>query len=154
MRGKPLSPTGPNSAAPKNRRDSGFTLIEMIAVMAIVALVLSVALPKQTGTTSAELKSLAMRIVAQVKNTRRLALAGRDGTVLHFDAAAQRSFALPADVKLIPRLWGTCAQSATLVFSNFGTSCGGFISLTNRSASVAIEINGITGDVEVVDAQP
>ena len=117
----------------------GFTLIEMLVVMAILALISSLAFPALERRIAAQrIESEAARIGAELRSAQASAIA-RDAAVVF--AATD----VPAD--LVVR------QSRPIVFFGDGTSTGGTVSLqrrqptTDAGRSFRFEIQALTGQV-------
>jgi general secretion pathway protein H len=143
-------------------RDDGFTLIEVVAVLAIVALLAGLTLPMlKPRSTPATLDAYAVRIATLLKADRFAAM--RSGAPVVTSLAAQdrtvRSggghglVQTPADIALDAVLAERCAgakMGAGIVFFPTGLSCGGVIELTRESQRVEIRVNWLTGGVEIV----
>lgn len=144
------------------RGEQGFTLIEVVCALAILAMVAALALPAYPrGTTPARLSGYALDIAAILKRDRNAAI--RDGAPVatSFDAGKRsvRSGAsgahveLPADVGFDALLAQRCADRAvgsTIDFFPSGVSCGGVVSITRGGVGYEIRVNWLTGGVEVV----
>ena len=143
-------------------RNDGFTLIEVICVLAIVALLAALALPRlNPGTTPAQVDAYAVRIAALLKADRFAAMRAGRPVVTALSASSRwvKSGAglglvqLPADIDLDATLADRCAGVKTqrvIAFFPSGMSCGGVIALARPGASVEILVNWLTGVVEIV----
>ena len=146
--------------------EAGFTLIEMVAVLAIVALLAAVALPRWPhGTTRPQLEAYALRIGALLKADRVAALRARARVTTRLDGPAKLvvsgagagAVQLPDDVGFDALLAETCsgrANGSAIDFLPSGMSCGGAISLARPGAAYSIRVNWLTGGVEIVAADP
>ena len=146
-----------------DERESGFTLLEMVCVIAIIALLAAILMPFVPHETSrARLQAYALQTVALLKDDRNAAI--RRGvnvaTLADPGRRAIRSGAtgsvirIPDDVRFDALLPKTCNRQAALSTISFfadGMSCGGAIALTKRNAGVEIRVNWLTGRVEVVN---
>jgi len=144
------------------QRDDGFTLIEVICVLAIVALIASLALPAIPRTTSrARLEAYAIEVAALLTADRNAAIRRHAEivTALDANAGAIRAGAgggriqLPRDVAFDALLAKTCngrTAGATIVFFPGGMSCGGTIDLRRGDVGFQIRVNWLTGGNEVV----
>jgi general secretion pathway protein H len=146
--------------------DAGFTLVEMVAVLAIVAMLAALVLPGcPRGTTRPQLEAYALQIAALLKADRAAALRDRERveTVLSpatrevFSGAGREVVRLPADVAFDAIVAETCAgrrNGSAIDFLPSGMSCGGAIALARPGAAVRVRVNWLTGGVEVVAADP
>lgn len=142
--------------------ERGFTLLEMVCVLAIIALLAAVLLPFIPRQTSrARLQAYALQAAALLKTDRNAAITRRTGIATLVDAqsrairsgASRTTVRIPDDVRFDAVLPKTCEQRATLSTINFfanGTSCGGTIALTRLDAGYEIKVNWLTGRIEVV----
>ena len=142
--------------------ERGFTLLEMVCVLAIIALLAAVLLPFIPHETSrSRLQAYALQTAALLKGDRDAAITRRTSvaTLVDADARAIRSGAsraaiqIPADVRFDALLPQTCRQRAALSTISFfadGMSCGGTIALTRLDAAYEIRVNWLTGRIEIV----
>ena len=142
--------------------DDGFTLLEIICVLAIVGLLAALALPAiPRGTSRARMEGYALDIAALLKGDRNAAIRtrGQVATSLSAQSQAVRSGAtgasvqLPADVALDAILAQRCggrAAGKTIDFFASGMSCGGTIALSRNGVGFEVRVNWLTGGVEVV----
>ncbi len=142
-------------------QEDGFTLIEVVAVLAIVALMAALTLPMlRPGATTADLDATALRIATLLKADRYAAM--RSGApVVTALSASERSVTsghghgqvrAPAGVALDAILADHCAgakNGAGIVFFPSGLSCGGVIGLARGGRQVEIRVNWLTGGVEI-----
>ncbi len=148
------------------RREAGFTLIEVVAVLAIVAMLAAVALPRwPQGTTRPQLEAYALRIAALLKADRNAALRARTrvSTLLSLrtldvvSGAGAGEVQLPDDVSFDAIVAQTCSgreNGSAIDFLPSGMSCGGTIALARPGAAYHIRVNWLTGGVEIVAADP
>ena len=142
--------------------ERGFTLLEMVCVIAIVAMVAAVLLPLVPRNTSrARLQAYAIEAASLLKADRNVAirLATEVSTLVDTSSRAIRSGAtaelirIPDDVRFEALLPQSCRQRAapsTISFFADGMSCGGVIALTRLNSSYEIRVNWLTGRVEIV----
>ncbi len=140
----------------------GFTLLEMVCVLAIIALLSAVLLPLIPRETSrSRLQAYALQAAALLKRDHDAAIRRHINVATLVDAAdrAIRSGVSPAfirvpdDVRFDAVLPQTCQQQAalsTIRFFSDGTSCGGMIVLTRFDAGYEVRVNWLTGRVEIV----
>ena len=143
-------------------RQRGFTLLEIVCVLAIIALLAAVLLPFIPHQTSrSRLQAYALQAATLLKADRNAAIRDRTNvaTVVDAQARAIRSGAsravirIPDDVRFDALLPQTCRQRTALSTINFfanGTSCGGTIALTRLDAGFEIRVNWLTGRIEIV----
>jgi general secretion pathway protein H len=140
----------------------GFTLLEMVCVLAIIALLAAVLLPFIPHETSrSRLQAYALQTAALLKNDRDAAITRRISVATLVDAqarairsgASRSAIRIPDDVHFAALLPQTCRQRAALSTISFfanGTSCGGSIALTRFDAGYEIRVNWLTGRIEVM----
>ncbi len=144
------------------RRAAGFTLIEIVCVLAIIALIAALVLPAIPRATSrARLEAYALEAAALLTADRDAAIRRRTeiSTALDAGARAIRSGAgagriqLPRDVAFNALLAQTCngrSAGATIAFFPSGMSCGGTIELRRGNVGYQVRVNWLTGGAEVV----
>jgi general secretion pathway protein H len=145
-----------------NDSESGFTLLEMVCVIALVAMIAAILLPfVPRQTTRARLQAYALETATLLKGDRSAAIRrGADvSTVVDAPSRAIRSGAsldiirIPDDVRIEALLPQTCRRRAALSTISFfadGMSCGGTIALTRLDSSYEIRVNWLTGRIEIV----
>ena len=144
------------------KRAAGFTLIEVVCVLAIIALIASLILPAIPRATSpARLEAYALEVAALLTADRNAAIRRHMeiATVLDANGRAIRSGAgsdriqLPRDVAFDALLAETCngqKAGATIVFFASGMSCGGTIQLRRGGVGFQVRVNWLTGGAEIV----
>jgi general secretion pathway protein H len=144
--------------------EAGFTLIEMVAVLAITAMLAGLALPRWPhGTTKPQLEAYALRIAALLKADRTTALREHTRVETRLNGPARwvasgggaGEVQLPEDVAFDAVLAETCsgrANGSVIDFLPSGMSCGGTIALARPGAHYSIRVNWLTGGVEIVAA--
>jgi general secretion pathway protein H len=145
-----------------NEAQRGFTLLEMVCVIALIALIAAVLLPfMPRQTTRARLQGYALEAATLLKDDRNAAIARRADVATQVDARSRaiRSGAsgeilrIPADVRFDALLPQSCRRKPALSSIDFfadGMSCGGAITLTRLDTSYEIRVNWLTGRVEIV----
>jgi general secretion pathway protein H len=145
--------------------EAGFTLVEMVCALAIVAMVAAIVLPAiPIGTTRTRLEAYAVETAALLRADRNAAIRRRTPVVTELSAvsrsirsgASGRVVRLPDDVHFDALLAARCAGRAagtTISFFPSGMSCGGTIALTRPGAGFQIRVNWLTGGVDVVPVE-
>jgi general secretion pathway protein H len=140
----------------------GFTLLEMVCVLAIVALLAAIVVPALPRSTSrSRLEAYAVETAAMLKADRDAAIRNRTQIATQIDppqrlvrsGATGRVIRLPADVTFDAILAASCNQrpaGSTIRFFASGMSCGGAIALTRLGIGYQVRVNWLTGGVEVV----
>src|SRR5256885_1411646 len=123
----------------------GFTLLEMVCVIAIVAILAAIVVPAlPRGTSRARLESYAIETAAMLMADRNAAIRNRTQIATEVDAplrvvrsgATGRVIRVPDDVAFDAMLAARCNQrpaGPTIRFFATGMSCGGTIALTRLS---------------------
>ena len=145
-----------------NGPESGFTLLEMVCVLALIAMMAAVLLPFIPHQTSrSRLQAYALQIASLLKADRNAAIRrGVDvSTLVDAGGRSIRSGAtadmirIPDDVRfdaLLPQTCNRRAALSTISFFASGMSCGGAIALTQLDAGYEIRVNWLTGRIEIV----
>ena len=139
-------------------RCAGFTLIEVVAVMLIIALVASLAVTTIPGTGRGRLKALTLETAALLRRERLGAvMTGRerqvsiDGEKRVLVGDGGDVVAVPRDVVLdilgIDALWS--GRQAVVRFHPDGASTGAVLKLSREKAEYEIRVNWYTGGVAI-----
>jgi general secretion pathway protein H len=155
---EPISPAGRDD---RGAAEDGFTLLEIVCIVAILAIVAAILLPAfPRGTSRARLEAYAIEAAALLKADRNAALRRRVQVATQIDAPARtirsgatgRTLRVPDDVGFDAVLANRCNQRAagpTIRFFATGMSCGGVIALTRLGSGYEIRVNWLTGGIEV-----
>ena len=147
--------------SPPTAADDGTSLVEVLVVMAILALVAAVALPSMRGPDRTHsLRSVASDITARLRAARATALFENRDVAFTFDAETRTYLVegtgspqqLPpaTDLSLTTaREFVRDAQEARLLFFADGTCSGGSIKLSHAQQSVTISIAWLTSAIEI-----
>jgi general secretion pathway protein H len=144
------------------RGGDGFTLLEVVCVLAIMAMLAAILLPRVSRQTSQpRLQAYAIEAAAILQGDRTTAMKAGRQTATHIDAAARaissgatgRSLQIAEDVTVTALLPERCndrpALSSVSFFPN-GMSCGGSITLSRGDRGYEIRVNWLTGWIEIV----
>lgn len=149
----------------QNARDAGFTLLEMVAVLAILALAAAVAWPAaERSRSSNAMRRATIDLAAALKNARSAALAGNKETGLTLDLANYRfaadgmmaAHALPRNVRFsyaVPVIAQAADGAAMIRFRPDGSSSGGTIRLAVPRQSAKITVDWMTGSTKITWGQ-
>jgi general secretion pathway protein H len=144
------------------RSEDGFTLLEVVCVLAIVALLAAVLMPNvPAGTSHPRLEAYALETAALFKADRIAAVVRRVQIAAEVNAPARfvrsgataRIVRYPEDVVLdavLPELCNRRPAKSTIGFLPSGMSCGGTIALSRLGGSYEIRVNWLTGGVDIV----
>jgi general secretion pathway protein H len=142
--------------------ERGFTLLEMVCVLALIAMLAAVLLPFIPRQTSrARLQAYALEAAALLKGDRNAAIRRGTAVATLVDAGSRviRSGAstdmirIPDDVHFEALLPRTCNQRealSTIRFFASGMSCGGAVALTRAEVAYEVRVNWLTGRIEIV----
>jgi general secretion pathway protein H len=142
--------------------ERGFTLLEMVCVLALIAMMAAVLLPYMPRHTSrSRLQGYVLQTAALLKEDRNAAIRRGTGVATLVDTQSRliRSGAsadmirIPDDVYFEALLPRTCNQRealSTISFFASGMSCGGAVALTRESVGYEVRVNWLTGRIEIV----
>ena len=142
--------------------ECGFTLLEMVCVISIIAMLAAVLLPLLPRHTSrSRLQAYALEMATLLKADRNAAIRRRADVSTLVDAPSRairsgvtaQTIRIPEDVRFDALLPQSCRQRAALSTISFfadGMSCGGSIALTRLDMAYEIRVNWLTGRIEIV----
>ena len=144
--------------------NKGFTLLELIVVLFIVVLGFSVVgINLSSGNDATELKVAARDIVSALRFARGQALISHQETTVTLDLAdntytvssRDRIYSIPKaiDVTVVTAQSELTEGSASIRFFADGSSTGGRITLELGKATWQIDINWLTGQIELNDTE-
>jgi general secretion pathway protein H len=146
--------------AAARRRAPGFTLIEMLVVLALIAAASALAAGVLTGGLAGlRLRSSANTVAAQLRYTRAQALATGEAQRFVIDPRAHRWSAPHGHHGALPPTLGVAFIGAretqpspgegAIVFFPDGASTGGRVQLSAKSARWNVDVAWLTGEVKV-----
>ena len=147
------------------RGQDGFTLLEMVGVIAIVAMLAALLLPSvPRATTRPRLEAYAIETAALLKADRTAAVRRNAQMDAQIDAPGRairsgssgRILRIPDDVSVQAMLPQTCNERparSTISFFATGMSCGGTIVLSRLGTGYEVRVNWLTGGIEVAAAR-
>ncbi len=142
--------------------EAGFTLVEMVCVIAIIAMLAAILLPHISRATSRpRLEGYAVETASLLKADRTAAMRRRVAIATQVDASERylrsgstgRILRVPDDVTFSATLPLRCNDRpafSTISFFATGMSCGGTIVLSRLGAVYEIRVNWLTGGIEIV----
>lgn len=139
-------------------RSDGFTLIELVVVLAVISLVLALVLPSfRQPTGSPAIAAAAHDIAAALRLTRSRAIVEdrltsfvwRDGGFSAIDSAATPVQHVPAGIALTMLGAESARGGRSIRFYPDGSSTGGGIALTAGAARYVVLVNWLNGDVSI-----
>lgn len=144
------------------RRARGFTLIEILAVVALIALAVTlVAVSVGDGLTGAKVRAASRDLAAALRYTRGQAIVKREQKTLSVDVdgrryrAADRSWVeLPKDMDI--KLFTARSELeeegvGRIRFFPDGASTGGHIDLIRGEAVWRVDVNWLTGEIRIIE---
>lgn len=140
-------------------RKSGFSLIEVMAVMLIIALVASLVATITPGTGRGKLKALTLEIAALLRRERLGAILTGNDRHVSLDSERRALVGDGGDVVLLPpdvavnvlgidELWS--GRVAVVQFLPDGASSGAVLTVAREGAEYEIRVNWYTGSVTIV----
>jgi general secretion pathway protein H len=146
--------------------ERGFTLLEMVCVIAIIAMLAAVLMPFVPRHTSrSRLQAYALEAATLLQADRNAAIRRQADVATLIDArsrairsgATAQMLRIPDDVRFDALLPQTCRRRAALSTISFfadGMSCGGAIALTRLDTAYEIRVNWLTGRIEIASRAP
>ena len=147
----------------KSRASAGFTLLELLVVLMLMAMVYALAVPMiSAGLPGTELKGAARQLAAGLRQARSQAVTRKEESTLTLDvekrnfkvSGDQRRYALPtkleislftAQSELLPDKVGA------IRFYPDGSSTGGRITVTSGVRKYDINVDWLTGQVTILN---
>lgn len=145
------------------RKDPGFTLLELLVVLLILAGAFTIALPAITAGSATELRVAARTVAAGLRQTRDRAITTHRATVMEVDVERRR-ITLGERFRTLPpqaRIGLFTARSeridhtrGAIRFFPDGSSTGGRVLLATNRHSLLIDVDWLTGRVSILEGEP
>jgi general secretion pathway protein H len=160
---RPISQAGAGDGA---GTEDGFSLLEVVCVVAIIAMLAAVLLPRMPlGTSRPRLEAYAIEAASLLKADRNAAIRRSVPIVTEVNAMARRIrsggtgqvLKIPDDVTfqaILPQRCNERPALSTISFFPSGMSCGGALVLTRYGVGYEVRVNWLTGGIDVVVARP
>lgn len=149
--------------APREKHIRAFSLLELLVVLAILALASTIMIPAFTGSSGAELKAAASELASGLRYARSQALTHGDAVTLRLDVNGRRFEVsgsdvwrdLPSSVDLslyTARTELLDGNTAAIRFFPDGSSTGGRITVTGSNGQARyVDVDWLTGRVLVIE---
>lgn len=147
-----------------SRAAAGFTLLELIVVLAIMGLVVGFAIPALTSSSGTELRASARTLAAALRRTRNHAVSTNSAAALSVDvdkhqfavAGERRTRTLPTSVKL--KLFTARSEldseaRGRIRFFPDGSSTGGRVTLSGKGGIYSVDIDWLTGRIQLLTGE-
>jgi general secretion pathway protein H len=140
-------------------REAGFTLIEMIVVLVVLALAAGLVLARgPMRSASLDLRAAARTMAADMRTTRATAIETDRALLFTLDPVqgdygvkGGTRHALPRGIAAVTP--AAPARQATVLFRADGSASGGRLGLSERDHTIAIDTDWLTGAVTVHDSE-
>lgn len=139
-------------------KHQGFTLLEIIAVIMLIALIMTIVMLMVTGGIGkARVRSASKELTAALRHTRSQAIVKQKEQVFEIDmnartysAAGKKPIKLPPDMTIeatTARREQTSEEKAGIRFFPDGASTGGQIKLLYKQSIIRVKVSWLTGQV-------
>ncbi|MEQ1577638.1 MAG: GspH/FimT family pseudopilin [Hyphomicrobium sp.] len=148
-------------AVPLNECEAGYTLLELMVVLAILSLAAAMVLPRMgAGAERLALRPAAVQLAAALRATRTEAMSASQDTAFILDAGAGRYWANGAvKARSLPRGIGIvtghrpgqpiATDRAIIQFRPDGSASGGWIGLRFKTQAADITVDWLTGATRI-----
>jgi general secretion pathway protein H len=144
-------------------REAGYVLVEMVATLAITALLIAFVFPNVPRTSSApRLAGLVADTVSLLRDARSRAIGSGRPVTAEFDPRARTlrtgtaRVSLPVDLHVSLLAGGRCPTSASragIEFRPDGTNCGGVLRLAQGTRVTRVRVDWLDGRVDVLQGE-
>ena len=147
----------------RHATQAGFTLLEMIAALGLIAVAIGIIMPRLGLSRQAmALRETAIELASNLKLTRTASLTSNAETILVIDTGTRRysapgvvkSTAIPRDVALsftAKAVDQAGAKRGGFRFRPDGTSSGGIITLHSGTNTAKVSVDWLTGAITLLD---
>jgi general secretion pathway protein H len=144
------------------RRQRGFTLLEILVVLALMGMMYALVPPMFSSSGTTELRAAARQLAAGLRKARGQAIASRQEATLTVDVEAHqfrvagdsRDYPLPKAAKLSVYTAQSEAiegRQAAIRFYPDGSSTGGAITVARGDTKFRVDVDWLTGNVAILD---
>jgi general secretion pathway protein H len=148
----------------KSRMEAGFSLLEMLVGLAIIAVLLALSVPRFDRPAGAiEIRSFAITLASDLRATRAMAISRGQTVDVEFDIEARRYRVLN-----VRSIWQPVPPKLTLLFETArqvtrldggpvirffadGTSTGGTVNLVAGDRRIGVRVEWLTGTAETLE---
>lgn len=141
-------------------RSRGFTLLEVMVVLTILALTLTLVVPALSRGMSPSLSDVARELSIGIRQARTAALSAQQTAVFRVDPERHvyiehsgESRNIPEDIAIRAQVASSevLAKKAAFRFFADGSSTGGTLLLTQGDQTLAVEVDWLTGKVSIIE---
>lgn len=140
----------------------GFTLLEILVVLALMGMMYTLVPPLFSSGGTTELRAAARQLAAGLRKARGQAIASRQEATLTVDIEKRRfvvtgdarEYPLPAEAELsvfTAQSEAVRDKTAAIRFYPDGSSTGGAITVANGGTRFRIDVDWLTGNVAILD---
>ena len=151
----------------RRRSVGGFTLMELLLCLVIIALAMAVTLPWLSGSSATELRSAARLLAAGLRSAREQAISSNQGVALYINVDTRQMAIVdslggaPDQTKVLPaevgyKLFAARSElrggsGGQIRFFPDGSSTGGRITVFSDAAVLLVDVDWLTGRIEILE---